>query len=136
MATTNDGDRSSGIELAIPRLLLDDGTIVARLPRMAGRVVIGRCPPADICLADDPHVSAVHACITWVPGFAAHVLHDCGSTNGTFIDGAPVHRPTRLVTGARIRVGQTHLVYCRVAAYPDIVHWSQRDLRMELLPAE
>ena len=104
---------ASGVDLAMPRVLLGSGAVVARLQRSDGnRTLIGRHPPAYICLADDPYISAVHACITWVNAFQAHVLHDCGSSNGTFLDGVRVTRPMRLINDARIRIGLTDLVYC------------------------
>ena len=113
---------SAGVELAFPRLLLDDGTNIARLTRIDGsRQVIGRCTPADICLTNDPYVSAIHASITWVNAFGAHVLHDCGSANGTALDGVHITRPARLANGARIRIGLTDLIYCNKMPMPGYV---------------
>jgi hypothetical protein len=107
------GTRASGIDLAMPRLLLVDGTIIACLRRFDGsRLVIGRHRSADLCLSEDPHISATHACIEWDDAVGAHVLYDCQSSNGTLLDRVRMHRPTRLENGAKIRVGLTDLVYC------------------------
>jgi pSer/pThr/pTyr-binding forkhead associated (FHA) protein len=116
------GSRESGIDLAMPRLLLVDGTIIACLRRFNGsRLVIGRDPSSDLCLPDDPHISATHACIEWNEILGAHVLYDCQSSNGTHVDRVRLKRPTRLENGARIRVGLTELVYCSKRSTPGYV---------------
>ena len=51
-------------------------------------VVIGRVPGNDIIL-DDPQVSRHHASLTLEGG--QWVLRDLGSTNGTTVNGQPVH---------------------------------------------
>lgn len=64
----------------------------------------GRLPDMDIFL-DDTFVSAKHALFEvsddglWV--------EDLRSTNGTTVNGKPIHEPTRLQMGDRIGVGDT-----------------------------
>ena len=112
----------AGLDLAMPRLLIEDGTIIACLRRFDGsHTIIGRHPSADLCLAYDPHISAIHASIAWVDALQAHVLNDLRSANGTFLDGARLRRPTQLVNGARIRIGLTDMVYCSKLPMPGYV---------------
>lgn len=55
------------------------------------RFVIGRDGSCDLSI-DDPKISREHAAIT--PGLGgARILHDLGSANGTFVNGAPVKAP-------------------------------------------
>jgi hypothetical protein len=112
----------SGLDLAMPRLLMEDGTIIACLRRYDGsHTVIGRHPSADLCLPYDPHISGIHASLTWSDELQAHVLNDLGSSNGTFLDGARIRRPAQLANGASIRVGLTNIVYCRKLPVPGYV---------------
>jgi pSer/pThr/pTyr-binding forkhead associated (FHA) protein len=114
----------------MPRLLVDDGTIVACLRRFDGnQAVIGRHTSADLCLAYDPHISAIHASITWADAAQAHILNDLGSANGTFLDGVRLRRPTQLTNGARIRIGLTELVYCSKLPMPGYVSTLARRVR-------
>ena len=116
------GPGDPGIDLAMPRLLSADGTIIACLRRFDGsRLVIGRHQSADLWLPDDPHISATHACIEWDNAVGAHVLYDCQSSNGTLLNRVRLRRPTRLENGARIRVGLTDLVYCSKLPIPGYV---------------
>jgi hypothetical protein len=69
-----------------------------------GRALAGRSTDMDIQL-DDTFVSAKHALFEvndegiWV--------EDLRSTNGTTVNGAPIHEPTLLDVGDRISVGDT-----------------------------
>ena len=122
--------RGAGLELAMPRLLVDDGTIVACLRRYDGsRAVIGRHTSADLCLAYDPHISAIHASITWTDAAQAHILNDLGSANGTYLDGVRLRRPTQLNNGAQIRIGLTEMVYCCKLPMPGYVSTLARRVR-------
>jgi hypothetical protein len=56
---------------------------------------------------DDPFVSAEHAVLTF-RGRTWYV-EDAGSTNGTFVNGAPVEGATPLGFGDEIQVGQVRL---------------------------
>lgn len=73
-----------------------------------GRVRIGRSTGADVVL-DDPDVSRLHCAVT-VADTGAVTVTDLGSTNGTSVNGRPVHdRPAPLLPGAALRVGETLL---------------------------
>jgi pSer/pThr/pTyr-binding forkhead associated (FHA) protein len=58
-------------------------------------------------LAFDTFVSQVHARAFEREG--ALWVEDLGSRNGTFVDGTPVHEPTKIPKGARVQVGETVL---------------------------
>ncbi|WP_326697796.1 FtsK/SpoIIIE domain-containing protein [Streptomyces sp. NBC_01754] len=73
-----------------------------------GRVRIGRSAEADVPL-DDPDVSRLHCAVT-VSEDGRISVADLGSTNGTSLDGAPVHdRPVRPAPGALLRLGESTL---------------------------
>ncbi|MGW7289694.1 FHA domain-containing protein, partial [Streptomyces sp. NPDC054847] len=73
-----------------------------------GRISIGRSADADVPL-DDPDVSRLHCAVTLADDGRVTVT-DLGSTNGTTVDGAPVHaRPVRLPSGALLRLGESTL---------------------------
>ncbi|MGF1342170.1 FHA domain-containing protein [Streptomyces flavovirens] len=73
-----------------------------------GRIRIGRSAEADVPL-DDPDVSRLHCAVTVSEDGRVSVA-DLGSTNGTTLDGAPVHdRPLRLAPGALLRLGESTL---------------------------
>jgi pSer/pThr/pTyr-binding forkhead associated (FHA) protein len=66
--------------------------------------VLGRSPEADVLL-DDPYASDFH--MRLVAQENGMVLHDLGSTNGTYINGRRVTAPTTLHRGDNIQVGKT-----------------------------
>ncbi|SDK69343.1 FHA domain-containing protein [Streptomyces indicus] len=73
-----------------------------------GRITIGRSADADVPL-DDPDVSRLHCAVTLADDGRVTVT-DLGSTNGTGLDGTPVHdRPVRLTPGALLRIGESTL---------------------------
>ena len=128
-------------ERLTPRLVSNDGTLVAQLARADRQQwVIGSDALADICIAHDPEISAVHACITWVAAIGSHVVHDCGRLRGcltgTAVDDVPVLRPTLLNDGARLRIGMTDLIYDSVIRDLRIVRWSRSKHCLELIPEE
>lgn len=55
------------------------------IPLESSRFVIGRAPSSELCL-DDPRISRQHTEITWE--FERFWIADCGSINGTFVNGA------------------------------------------------
>lgn len=73
---------------------------------LAGPVIIGRSPDADLVIADD-FVSSTHAKI--VPDEGGFAIEDLGSTNGTLLNGQPVTRPLALGKGDVIELGQNRL---------------------------
>jgi pSer/pThr/pTyr-binding forkhead associated (FHA) protein len=104
MVTGNGRPGPGGLELAItegPKELRR-----TRLP-IAGPIVIGRSPGADIVIADD-FVSARHARVTPAPGGA--VLEDLGSTNGTVLDGRRISGMVPISAGSVIELGTVKIM--------------------------
>lgn len=66
--------------------------------------VLGRSAEADHVL-DDPYASEFH--MRLVARDNELVLHDLGSTNGTYVNGRRVTAPTPLRRGDTIQVGKT-----------------------------
>lgn len=92
----------------IPRQLVVHGTSGSpQVIGLSGRgVVLGRAASAD-CIIDDVYVSDEHAEV--LPDDGGWSVRDLGSTNGTFLNGAKVTRPTPLAAGDQIRLGKTRL---------------------------
>jgi hypothetical protein len=86
-------------------LVLGDGT---RYALGAGAVIIGRLPECDIVLAD-ANASRRHVEVRQATdGGAGYLAVDLGSTNGTKVNGVPIHSH-RLRHGDEITIGSTHL---------------------------
>lgn len=79
-------------------------------PRVVGLrghgLVLGRGGAVDV-LVDDLYVSDEHAEI--LPDDGSWSVRDLGSTNGTFLNGAKVTRPTPLAAGDQLRLGKTNI---------------------------
>ncbi|MGB9578321.1 MAG: FHA domain-containing protein, partial [Halothiobacillaceae bacterium] len=75
--------------------------VAARYPLVGRRVTIGRDPENDIVIPDR-RVSRRHAEV--VLAGADFVLRDCGSKNGTFVNGERVVQERRLQDGDEIQV--------------------------------
>jgi hypothetical protein len=90
-------------ELPYAELVLPDGKRVALGTEP---MVIGRLPECAVVLGD-PNVSRRHAEVRRVGD--AVVVTDLGSTNGTRVNGIPVHEQ-HLASGDEITVGSTTLV--------------------------
>jgi hypothetical protein len=67
-------------------------------------VVMGRSEETDVVL-DDPYASEFH--LRLVAQESGMMLHDLGSTNGTYVNGRRVSAPTELKRGDTIQVGKT-----------------------------
>ena len=72
-----------------------------------GEITLGRGGGCTVPLGFDTFVSQVHARAFERDG--ALWVEDLGSRNGTFVDGTPVHEPTKVGKGARVQVGETVL---------------------------
>jgi hypothetical protein len=72
-----------------------------------GEATLGRGGGCTVPLAFDTFVSQVHARAFDRDGTLW--IEDLGSRNGTFVNGEPVHEPTRVAKGARVQVGETVL---------------------------
>jgi pSer/pThr/pTyr-binding forkhead associated (FHA) protein len=91
-----------------------EGPGAGRQQPLAGKIVIGRAPDAELVL-DDPEVSRHHASISQASGRSA-VVEDLGSANGTFINHSELHGPARLDPGDELLLGVTVIVLQRTAA--------------------
>jgi hypothetical protein len=67
-------------------------------------IVMGRSEETDVVL-DDPYASEFH--LRLVAQENGLMLHDLGSTNGTYVNGRRVSAPTELKRGDTIQVGKT-----------------------------
>ncbi|MEM7028100.1 MAG: FHA domain-containing protein [Chloroflexota bacterium] len=76
------------------------------LPRE--NVIVGREETCDIII-QDAEASRRHTQIRWEG--ENYVLHDLGSTNGTFLNGIQLAEPTILNAGDTIGLGQTTLIF-------------------------
>jgi diguanylate cyclase (GGDEF)-like protein len=73
-------------------------------------VSIGRSEDADVALPD-PSLSRIHARFLRAGRGAGsgYLIEDCDSTNGTFVAGERVHKPTPLEDGVRLGLGKRTL---------------------------
>src|SRR5438105_11694282 len=71
-------------------------------------VSIGRASDCTIPIKDR-YLSRKHAEIVPIKG--GWMLRDCGSANGTFLNGMRVDRDRQLQSGDRIRLGDTEIVF-------------------------
>ena len=69
-------------------------------------LTFGRSTNVDV-LVDDLYVSDEHAEI--LPDDGSWSIRYLGSTNGTFLNGAKVTRPTPLAVGDQLRLGKTNI---------------------------
>lgn len=100
LVTRGGAQAAEGLALAVvagPREL--QGTKVS----LAGPVVIGRSPGADIVIADD-FVSSMHARVSPSGGSAA-IVEDLGSTNGTVVNGQEIRGAMEIAAGDEIDLG-------------------------------
>ncbi len=89
------------------------GLVVVRSDTQAGTdlpikdaLVVGRSEEADFVL-DDAYASEFH--VRFVNQNGHVVLHDLGSTNGTYVNGRRVTVPTDLNQGDAVQIGKTVL---------------------------
>lgn len=73
---------------------------------ITGPLVVGRSPDADLVI-DDPYASDLHLRFGLQDG--QMVLHDLGSTNGTYVNGRRVTTPMDLNKGDTVQIGRTIL---------------------------
>jgi hypothetical protein len=74
---------------------------------VAGELTIGRGGGCGIALAGDTYVSTVHARAFDRDGELW--IEDLGSTNGTLLNDAPLHEPSRMRQGDHVTIGHTVL---------------------------
>ena len=89
------------------RLIITEGPLAgSTVPLSPSSIIIGRSPSSTLVL-DDSYASSRHARV--FPKDGSWWLEDLGSTNGTLLDGRPVHGAVELPTGVPVRIGQTTL---------------------------
>ena len=74
---------------------------------------IGRDPASNEIVLADTSVSSRHAAIEVTT--TSVILRDLASTNGTYLNGAAIHRPVQLTAGERISFGDRELIFARHA---------------------
>jgi hypothetical protein len=94
-----------------------------RYPILKSRTIIGRGSDADITV-EDTGISRKHVEILW-DGTRAEV-NDLGSTNGSQLNGAPVHKAP-LAPDSVITIGRTRIVFRVLAQSASVDQFS--DLR-------
>jgi len=94
-----------------PRLVVLSSPIYppGTLVRLDCDVAFGRAAENDVVLEGDPYASSRHSAVLVRDG--ERVVRDLGSTNGTFVGGAPLAGEHVLRTGDELRIGETELRY-------------------------
>lgn len=97
---------ATGIELQL--------TVVAGLQkglvykvRAAERTILGRAPSCDLSIGDDVEISSQHAVLQFKAGQLQ--VRDLHSTNGTLVNGVPIHNDFPLRHGDLLLLGRTEL---------------------------
>ena len=93
-------ERREGTRLLMVKSETQQGTEV----EVTDATVLGRSDEADVLL-DDPYASEFH--MRLMANENGLVLHDLGSTNGTYVNGRRVTAPTTLRRGDSVQVGKT-----------------------------
>ncbi len=101
---SNPGTRSEGFAAEVVVLTGDGDPERVRL-RPQGHV-FGRSQDADIPI-DDPYASEFHARLGIQDDKV--MVHDLGSTNGTYVNGRRVTSPRSVVRGDTVQIGKTIL---------------------------
>ena len=89
------------------KLVVTEGALAGTTVGLGDAIVtLGRADDSTLVLTDD-YASTRHARL--VPGDGTWLIEDLGSTNGTYLSGAKVVRPTPVPLGQQIRIGKTVL---------------------------
>lgn len=100
------GQRQSGGKPAAEVVVVRSDTMTGKRFTLGSPQVIGRSDDADIVI-DDPYASELHLRVGIQEGQV--MLHDLGSTNGTYVNGRRVTVPIVLSRGDAVQVGKTIL---------------------------
>ncbi|MEZ5175121.1 MAG: FHA domain-containing protein [Acidimicrobiia bacterium] len=101
---SNPGTRSNGFAAEVVMLTGSGATQRVRLTPKGH--VFGRSAEADIPI-DDPYASEFHARLGVQDNKV--IVHDLGSTNGTYVNGRRVASPTTVIRGDTVQIGKTIL---------------------------
>lgn len=93
-------NRKEGTKILFVRSETQQGIEV----EVSSATVMGRSAEADLVL-EDPYASEFH--MRLVAQENGLMLHDLGSTNGTYVNGRRVTVPTKLRRGDTIQIGKT-----------------------------
>ncbi len=85
-------------------VVIIEGPDAGRQAALTGALTMGRGEGNDLALTDE-YVSTRHA--RFVPHDGQWYVEDVGSTNGTYVAGARISRPTPVGARSTIRVGRT-----------------------------
>ncbi|MGA7687916.1 MAG: FHA domain-containing protein [Jiangellales bacterium] len=88
------------------KVVVIEGADSGKQADLTGTVTMGRGEGNDVNLTDE-YVSTQHA--RFVPHNGQWYVEDVGSTNGTFVAGARISRPTPVGAKSTIRLGRTVL---------------------------
>jgi hypothetical protein len=106
--------------LGLEAVVRHEGQTLARCLIRRGRYVIGHDRKNEIVAPADS-VSAKHARLT-VSNDEQFFVEDLGSSNGTFVDGAPIETLTALTLESRVNLGQATLVFERGGLPASVFH--------------
>ena len=103
----SDGGRSGGGRSTARKLVVTEGELAGTTVTLGDSpVTLGRADDSTLVLTDD-YASTRHARL--MPGDGAWTIEDLGSTNGTYLGGAKLNRPTPVPLGQPIKIGKTVL---------------------------
>ncbi len=88
------------------KVVVIEGADSGKQADLTGTITMGRGEGNDVNLTDE-YVSTQHA--RFVPHNGQWYVEDVGSTNGTFVAGARISRPTPVGAKSTIRLGRTVL---------------------------
>jgi hypothetical protein len=97
--------QESALDQAAWRLVVVKGPASGRQYQLNDRITLGRDFSSDIQL-NDGQVSRKHAVIQHIQD--VYVITDQHSTNGTYVNGQRISRPTILSHGTIVAIGFTH----------------------------
>ncbi|MCB2153769.1 SpoIIE family protein phosphatase [bacterium] len=117
----------------MPKLIVESGAAAGReFSLRADPATIGRQPDNAVFL-DDHHASRHHARVS--PENGHFLIEDLGSSNGTFVNGGRIEAPRRLLSGDRIVVGKTILIFDPLnASNIDLVARDEGDVPLSHMP--
>jgi pSer/pThr/pTyr-binding forkhead associated (FHA) protein len=99
--------RGGGGRSAARKLVVTEGALAGTTIKLGDSpVTLGRADDSTLVLTDD-YASTRHARL--VPTDGSWAVEDLGSTNGTYLGGQKVTRPTPVPLGQQIRIGKTVL---------------------------
>jgi pSer/pThr/pTyr-binding forkhead associated (FHA) protein len=114
-AVVNSSDAANAIDSAAQSgrgsisLTVVSGTQKGHCHRLqiVSSAIIGRLPSCELCLGDDAEISAQHAVLRVVDNRL--MVRDLRSTNGTLVNGVPIHNEYPLRNGDLLLLGRTEL---------------------------